>query len=58
MVKFEKDFSKIKDSNLVFLAEKETDLGLLKELKLDKKILDRMQKAFEKKENIILDFFI
>lgn len=58
MIKFEKDFSEIKESNLVFLIEAKSDLDLLKFLKLDKKILDKINKIIKKKENATLDFFI
>ncbi|MDR1944662.1 MAG: hypothetical protein LBQ59_00840 [Candidatus Peribacteria bacterium] len=58
MIKFIKKFSGIKDSNLVFLAFKQEELSLLKDLKLEKKVLDRIKKAIDKKENIVLDFFI
>jgi hypothetical protein len=40
------------------LALKKEDLNLLKDIKLDKKILDKIVKAINKRESCVLDFFI
>jgi hypothetical protein len=40
------------------LAFKKEDLSLLKDIELDKKILDKIEKTINKGENKVLDFFI
>ncbi|MDD2908035.1 MAG: leucyl aminopeptidase family protein [Candidatus Gracilibacteria bacterium] len=58
MVDFKYDFSEIKNSNLVFFVEKIDDLRLLKPLKLNKKISDKIKEIIEKNENKVVDFYI
>lgn len=52
------EIEKIKDSNLFFLLEKESDLKKLSFLKLSKSIKDNIKKYIEKKENKLLNYFL
>ena len=58
MIKLKTKLSEIKKSNLVFLIEKNTDLKLISEIKLDKKIIEKIEKTIKKAKNIRLDFFL
>ncbi|MDD3793266.1 MAG: leucyl aminopeptidase family protein [Candidatus Gracilibacteria bacterium] len=58
MKELKNNFGEIKDSNLVFFVEKESDLKLIKDLKLDKKIIDKIKEVILKGENKTIDFFI
>ncbi|NVP17962.1 leucyl aminopeptidase family protein [Candidatus Gracilibacteria bacterium] len=58
MKELKNNFGEIKDSNLVFFVEKESDLKLIKDLKFDKKIIDKIKEVILKGENKVLDFFI
>jgi hypothetical protein len=42
MIKLQNKISSIKNSNIVYLLEKNTDLKILEFLNLDKKILDKI----------------
>ncbi len=52
------EIDKIKDSNIFFLVEKETDLRKLTFLKLSKNIKDNIKKYLNKKENKLLSYFL
>jgi len=58
MIKLTTKLTEIKNSNLVFLIEKKSDLKLLDFLKLDKKIIKKIEETIKKVENTKLDFFI
>jgi len=58
MIKLKTKIDDVKDSNLVFLAEKNTDLKALSWLKLWKKVLDKIKESLLKNENKVLDFFV
>ncbi|MDD3145233.1 MAG: leucyl aminopeptidase family protein [Candidatus Gracilibacteria bacterium] len=58
MLELKYNFTDIKDSNLVFFIENITDLKLLKTLKLNKKIVEKIKETIEKKENKVLEFYL
>ena len=58
MIKLKTKLWDIKNSNLVFLIEKNTDLKLLDSLKLDEKIIKKIEETIKKWENLNLDFFL
>lgn len=58
MIKQKINLLDIKNSNLVFLVEKTVDLNLISELKLWKKIIDKIKSVIKKGENKVLDFYI
>jgi leucyl aminopeptidase len=63
MIKIEKTLKKIKESNLIYLIEKKSDLKLFKELNLvviynNKAILNKIENTFNEWKNTHLDFFI
>lgn len=58
MVNFIDNTKLVKDSNLVFLLQETKDLELLSDLKLDKKIIDKIKKVVSKKEDKSISFFI
>jgi len=58
MKELKNNFGEIKDSNLVFFLEKESDLKLIKELKIDKKIIDKIKDIISKWENNVIEFFL
>ena len=58
MIKLKIKLSEVKKSNLVFLIEKNTDLKLISNLKLNKKIIEKIEKTIKESENIRLDFFL
>ncbi|MCD5385261.1 leucyl aminopeptidase family protein [Candidatus Gracilibacteria bacterium] len=58
MIKLKTKLSEIKNSNLVFLVEKNTDLKLISSLKLDEKIIKKIEEIIKKGENTKLDFFL
>ena len=58
MIGLKTKLSEIKDSNLVFLIEKITDLKYLEDLNLDKKILEKIEKTIKEAKNINLSFFL
>ncbi len=58
MIKLKTKLSEIKNSNLVFLVEKNTDLKLISSLKLDEKIIKKIEEIIKKWENTKLDFFL
>jgi hypothetical protein len=58
MIKLKTKLSDIKNSNLVFLIEKKSDLKLLDSLKLESKILEKIEKTIKAEKNEKLDFFL
>ena len=58
MTKLKIKLSDIKDSNLVFLVEKNSDLKQLQSLKLDKSIILKIEKVIKDSKNQKLDFFL
>lgn len=63
MIKIEKSLSKIKNSNLIYLIEKKSDLKALLNLDLEafdtnKFILEKIEKTFKDWKNTYLDFFV
>jgi len=48
MKELKSSFGEVKNSNLVFFIEKESDLKLIKEIKLDKKIISKIQEVITK----------
>jgi hypothetical protein len=58
MIKLETKINKIKNSNLVYLLENNTDLEKLKFLKLDKKILKKINSSIEENKSLKLEFFL
>jgi len=58
MLELKYNFTDIKDSNLVFFIENISDLKLLKTLKLNKKIVEKINETIEKKENKVLEFYL
>jgi hypothetical protein len=58
MITFINSFKETRNSNLVFLAQNTKDLDLLSSLKLDKKIIDKIKKSINSKENSQLQFFL
>jgi len=58
MIKLKTKLSDIKNSNLVFLIEKKSDLKLLDWLKLNAKILDKIESVIKAEKNEKLDFFL
>lgn len=58
MIKLQTKLSDVKASNLVFLVEKNTDLKLISSLKLDKKIINKIEKTITWEKNKKLTFFL
>ncbi len=63
MIKLEKKLNKIKNSNLIYLIEKKSDIKFLEKLDLEwldrnKNILEKILKTFENKKNTSLEFFL
>ena len=58
MIKLKTNLSDIKASNLVFLIEKKSDLKLLDSLKLDEKIINKVEKTIKLEENSCIDLFL
>ena len=58
MIKLKTKLAEIKKSNLVFLIEKNIDLKMISNLKLDKKIIDKIEKTLKNQKNERLSFFI
>ena len=58
MIKLKTSFSGIKKSNLVFLLEKPLDIKKINFLKLDEKIINKIEETIKKAKNIKLSFFI
>jgi len=63
MIKLEKNLNKIKNSNLVYLIEKLSDIKFLEKLDLEwfdknKNILEKIEKTFKEVKNTNLDFFL
>lgn len=58
MIQLKTKINEIKDSNLVYLLEKKSDISKLDFLKLDKKIVSKMEKTIKEAKNIKLDFFL
>lgn len=58
MIKLQTKLTDIKKSNLVFLVEKKSDLKKIDFLKLDKKIIKKIEETIKNKENKKLDFFL
>jgi hypothetical protein len=48
----------IKNSNLVFLIEKSSDIKNLIDLKLENKIIEKIKKTIKKEKNTKLNFFL
>jgi hypothetical protein len=48
MIKVKEDFSKISDSNLVFLLQEKDELLALEQLNLDNKIIFKLEQIIEK----------
>jgi hypothetical protein len=48
MIKLQEKIEKIKNSNLVYLVEKESDLKKIDFLKLDKKIIEKIKNIIKK----------
>jgi hypothetical protein len=57
MIKLKK-ITEIKNSNLAVILEKNKDLEILKNLKLDKKIEDKIKKKLKEEKNTFLQFFL
>lgn len=58
MIKLKKNLLEVKNSNLVFLLEKVWDLKQLNELKLDKKILSKLENIIKEWKNKGTSFFL
>lgn len=58
MINIIENIKNIKDSNMVYLAEKKEDLDKLSFLNLDKSIVDNIVSTIKKKENTMIQFFI
>lgn len=58
MIKLKTNLSEIQKSNLVFLIEKTADLRQLDELKLDNKILDKLEDIIKEWKNNNSSFFL
>ncbi len=58
MLKIKTHITDIKDSNLVFLVEKTTDINLLKKLKLEKKITEKITEIIKAWKNTKFSFFL
>lgn len=58
MIKKILNHSEIKNSNLVLLVEKTTDLSKLIWLKISKNFLDKVKKDIEKNENFMSDYYL
>jgi hypothetical protein len=58
MIKLKTKLSEIKESNLVFLVEKKSDIKILDSLKLDSKILNKIEKTIKSEKNEKLNFFL
>lgn len=63
MIKLEKNLNKIKNSNLVYLIEKKSDIKILEKFDLEwldtnKNILEKINNTFENKKNFSLEFFL
>jgi hypothetical protein len=57
MTKLKTNLSDIKNSNLVFIVEKNNDIKLLSSLKLDKKIIEKIEETIKSEKNEKLTFF-
>jgi hypothetical protein len=58
MIKLKTKISDIKESNLVFLIEKSSDLKLIESLKLEKNIIEKIEKTIKTEKNEKLTFFL
>jgi regulator of replication initiation timing len=58
MIELKTKLSEIKDSNLVFLIEKNTDLKQLENLKLDNTVIEKVQKTTKESKNKQISFFL
>jgi leucyl aminopeptidase len=63
MIKIEKNLNKIKNSNLIYLVEKKSDIKVLSNLNLEafdtnKFILEKIEETFKNWKNTSLDFFV
>jgi len=58
MIKLKTKISDIKESNLVFLIEKVSDLKLIESLKLEKNIIEKIEKTIKLEKNKKLTFFL
>ncbi len=63
MIKLEKNLNKIKNSNLIYLIEKKSDIKVLEKFDLEwldknKNILEKILETFEKQKNTSLEFFL
>jgi hypothetical protein len=58
MIKLKTKLSEIKESNLVFLVEKKSDIKILDSLKLDSKIVNKIEKTIKSEKNEKLNFFL
>jgi hypothetical protein len=58
MIKFIQDITKIKESNLVYLVENKADIRNLDFLKLDKKIIKKIEDTIKTKKSSFLEFFL
>lgn len=58
MIKLETQLTKINDSNLVYLVESKDDLKALDFLKLDKKVISKIEKTIKENKSELLEFFL
>ena len=63
MIRLEKNLNKIKNSNLIYLIEKKSDIKILEKFDLEwldknKNILEKIEKTFRENKNTSLEFFL
>jgi len=63
MIKLEKNLNNIKNSNLIYLIEKKSDIKILENFDLEwldknKNILEKIEKVFKDQKNTSLEFFL